>query len=52
MPYPHPNQKKRTYRDSPLTVIVTFHLKFLVFLERSIEEDNDIHLGCLKSLYE
>jgi hypothetical protein len=41
-----------TYRDRFLTKIVTIHLELFVLLHRSVEKDNDIHLGGLKGARE
>jgi hypothetical protein len=41
-----------THRDGFLSKIIAIHLEFFVLLQRSVEEDNDIHLSGLKGARE
>jgi hypothetical protein len=41
-----------THRDRFLPKVIAIHLELFVLLQRSVEEDNDIHLGGLKGARE
>jgi hypothetical protein len=46
------NDENFTHRNSSLPKVITIHLKFFIFLESAIEEDNDIHFSRFKGINE